>query len=77
MKIVQMTLDEELIQAVDKVTRRLRTTRSAFTREALREALLKQNIKRLEAQHRAGYQKRPVAKDEVSVWEDEQAWGEK
>ena len=77
MKIVQMTLDEELIHAVDKVTRRLGTTRSAFTRQALRDALIKQNVKRLEAQHRDGYAKRPVTKDEVSIWEDEQVWGDK
>ena len=77
MKIVQMTLDEDLIQAVDKVTRRLGTTRSAFTREALREALSKQNIERLERQHRQGYENRPVAKDEFAVWEDEQVWGDK
>jgi metal-responsive CopG/Arc/MetJ family transcriptional regulator len=77
MKIVQMTLDEDLIQAVDKVTRRLGTTRSAFTREALREALSKQNIQRLERQHRQGYESRPVAKDEFSAWEDEQVWGDK
>jgi metal-responsive CopG/Arc/MetJ family transcriptional regulator len=77
MKIVQMTLDEDLIQAVDKVTRRLGTTRSAFTREALREALIKQNIERLEQQHRQGYENRPVARDEFSAWEDEQVWGDK
>lgn len=77
MKIVQMTLDEELIYAVDKVTKRLGTTRSAFTREALREALIKQNIRRLERQHREGYANKPVTKDEFSVWEDEQVWGDK
>jgi metal-responsive CopG/Arc/MetJ family transcriptional regulator len=34
-----MTLDADLLAALDKVVRRLGTTRSAFAREALRAAL--------------------------------------
>jgi metal-responsive CopG/Arc/MetJ family transcriptional regulator len=33
-----MTLDEDLIARVDRAARRLKTTRSGFTRQALREA---------------------------------------
>ena len=39
MKAVQMTLEEDLVAAVDRVARRLKTTRSAFARDALRVAL--------------------------------------
>ena len=39
MKTVQMTLGENLIKAVDSAAKKLGTTRSAFTREALRSAL--------------------------------------
>ena len=39
MKTVQMTLDEGLVDAVDKAAKRIVTTRSAFAREALRAAL--------------------------------------
>ena len=39
MKTIQMTLDEDLVKAVDRVSKELNTTRSAFTRKALREAL--------------------------------------
>ena len=39
MKTVQMTLDENLVKAVDRAAKKLRTTRSAFTRQALRSAL--------------------------------------
>jgi metal-responsive CopG/Arc/MetJ family transcriptional regulator len=39
MKTVQMTLDEQLVKAVDRAARKLGTTRSGFTREALRSAL--------------------------------------
>ena len=37
MRTVQMTLDEDLVKAVDKASKRLGTTRSEFTRRALRE----------------------------------------
>ena len=38
MKAVQMTLEEDLVAAVDRLARRLKTTRSAFARDALRDA---------------------------------------
>lgn len=74
MKTVQMTLDEDLVRAVDRVTKRLRTTRSAFTREALRAALARHETARLERKQREGYERRPVGADEFSVWEAEQVW---
>ena len=76
MRIVQMTLDDELVEAVDKVVEDLNTTRSSFTRNALREALERYHARRLEEQHRRGYERHPVAKDEFSVWEKEQDWGD-
>ena len=76
MKTVQMTLDEDLVDAVDKAAKRIGTTRSAFAREALRVALGKVQMKELERKHRDGYKRKPVGKGEFSVWEEEQAWGE-
>jgi len=74
MRTVQMTLDEELVEAVDRVSKSLHTTRSAFTRKALREALARHNIEQLECKHRKGYERQPVAKDEFSVWQEEHVW---
>lgn len=74
MKIVQMTLDEDLVKQVDAAVSKLRTTRSAFAREALRNALEKLRVAELEARHRRGYERKPVKPDEFSGWEDEQAW---
>lgn len=71
-----MTLDEDLVLSVDRVAKRIHTARSAFTREALREALRKYNVSRLEKQHRRGYEIQPVSVGEFSVWEEEQAWGD-
>ncbi len=75
MKTVQMTLEEDLVRIVDKVAKKLHTTRSAFAREALREAVRKFNIRRLERKQQQGYEMFPVTKAEFSAWEDEQEWG--
>ncbi len=74
MQTVQMTLDEELVAEVDRAIKALGTTRSAFTREALRLALARLREQELERRHRKGYEKFPVEPGEFSDWEGEQAW---
>ena len=76
MKTVQMTLDEDLVKAIDQVAKQLHTSRSAFARMALLEALELHNLRQLENKHRLGYEKKPVSQDEFSVWESEQSWGD-
>jgi metal-responsive CopG/Arc/MetJ family transcriptional regulator len=76
MKTVQMTLEEDLVAAVDRQVRKLKTTRSAFARQALRDALAKQRVKELEQKHRLGYQKHPIKSKEFDVWQTEQQWGD-
>lgn len=76
MRTVQMTLDEELVKAVDRAAKRLGTTRSGFTREALRAALQRVKVMELERQQREGYQRNPVKPGEFSDWESEQVWVE-
>jgi len=71
MKTVQMTLDENLIASVDKVAKRLGTTRSAFTRQALKTALLEVRMNELERKHREGYKRKPVKRGEFEDWEAE------
>jgi metal-responsive CopG/Arc/MetJ family transcriptional regulator len=75
MKAVQMTLEEDLVAAVDRVARKLKTTRSAFARDALRDALAKYRVKELERRHRLGYQRHPVKTGEFDIWQAEQRWG--
>lgn len=75
MKTIQMTLDEELVKTVDSAVKSLGTTRSAFTRDALRQALRSMERRRLEARHRHGYAKHPVSRGEFDAWEGEQVWG--
>ena len=73
---VQMTLEERLVKRVDQMAHRLHTSRSAFAREALKEAVRKYQILELEKKHRAGYQKDPVGRGEFDIFEKEQAWGD-
>ncbi len=76
MRTIQMTFDDDLIKSVDQLVKECKTTRSAFTRNALREAIDRFNIRRLEDKHRKGYELHPVNKREFSVWESEQDWGD-
>ena len=76
MRTIQMTLDDDLVTAVDRVSKELRTSRSAFARKALRDALARCTLEQLEHQHRREYERYPVAADEFSAWETEQAWGD-
>ncbi|MEI6563558.1 MAG: CopG family transcriptional regulator [bacterium] len=71
-----MTLDESLVQTVDRVAKYLHTTRSAFTRDALQQAVARIKTQRLEEKHRKGYLNHPMGADEVGVWETEQKWGD-
>ena len=76
MRTVQMTLDEELVEQVDELCKVLSTTRSEFTRNALRDALERMNARLLEEKHKRGYEKIPAKSVEFRVWESEGNWGD-
>ena len=76
MKTVQMTLGEDLVSEVDRVAKKIGTTRSEFTRRALQEAIARLREKEMERRHREGYMRKPVKPGEFSDWENEQAWGD-
>ena len=76
MKTIQMTIDETLLDQVNAISTELGMNRSAFIREALREAMEHYRVAELERQHAAGYARHPVKPGEFSVWQDEQQWGE-
>ena len=76
MKTIQMTIDEELLQEVDTAVDNLGTSRSAFMREALQQALRQMRIANLERQHVAGYEQYPVKPGEFDIWQEEQVWEE-
>jgi len=74
MKTVQMTLDDDLVDAVDAMVKKLHTTRSAFARKALRDAMENIRMKQREEKHKAGYRRQPAQASEFGVWESEQQW---
>jgi len=74
MKTIHVTIDESLLEDVDKLVGDLKATRSAFIRSALRLALWQHVISKLERQHEEGYATHPVTPGEFDVWEGEQAW---
>ena len=75
MKTIQMTIDDRLLQLVDKMSRARKTTRSAFTRDALEAEIRRQRIREDEARHAEGYARKPVTPGEFDVWVNEQDWG--
>ncbi len=75
MKTIQMTIDTDLLKAVDKLTRARKTTRSALIRGALEAELRRERIKELESRHAAGYTEHPPRPAEFSPWLDQQDWG--
>ena len=76
MRTIQMTLDDELVETIDRMIKKLGTSRSAFTRSALREAIKRIKTEELEEKHKNGYEKQPVVNSEFSIWEAEQVWGD-
>ena len=74
MRTVQMTLEPELVDAVDSAARRLKISRSTFTRRALAAALERLRVEALERRDREGYRRKPVRRGEFDVWHAEQVW---
>jgi metal-responsive CopG/Arc/MetJ family transcriptional regulator len=74
MKVVQMTLEPELVAAVDKAARRVGLTRSAFARRALEAALERVDRADRDRRDREGYRRKPVRRGEFDVWLKEQVW---
>jgi predicted transcriptional regulator len=72
MKTIQMTIDPQLLKAVDKLTRLRKTTRSALIRSVLEAELRRERINELESRHAAGYAEHPPQPGEFSTWLDQQ-----
>jgi CopG family transcriptional regulator / antitoxin EndoAI len=66
MKTFRVILDDALADAVDRAATSLGTTRSAFTRDALRAALVNLQEREMEIRHQAGYERKPVKPGEFS-----------
>ncbi len=77
METIQVVLDKELLVAADKAARRTKLNRSQLVREALREHLLRLELKAREERDRRGYEAKPQARGESAAWEMVAAWPER
>ena len=72
----QMTMDNDHVERIDARVKALGTTRSAFARDALRDALKRLDETELEERHVAGYMSDPVEQGEFDIAEGDRAWGD-
>jgi metal-responsive CopG/Arc/MetJ family transcriptional regulator len=77
MQIVQIVLDKKLLHAADQAAKRTKQNRSALVRDALREHLLRLEVRASEERDRQGYSRQPQADAEARAWESEATWPEK
>ncbi len=73
MKTVQMTIDDDLLSAVDHAAGEGRETRSAFIRVALQAELKRRQSAALEEAHRLSFQAQP---DDDAWHPTHRAWGD-
>jgi len=71
-----MVLDKRLLQATDQAAKRTKRSRSALVRDALREHLLRLELRASEERDRQGYSRLPQADAEARGWDSEAAWPE-
>ena len=76
LKTIEVTLDENLLDQIEQVTRTLGIPRSQFIQQAIRRTLPGPTLGGREQQHRAGYLRQPVQPGEFDVWETEQIWSD-
>ena len=74
METIQVVLDKKLLQAADRAARRTKRNRSAHVRDALREYLLRLEVRTLEEREREGHSRQQQTSDELRLWEAEAAW---
>jgi metal-responsive CopG/Arc/MetJ family transcriptional regulator len=76
MKVIQITVDEELLARLDADEEVRRDGRSAVLRRAADEYLRQRRRRAIAAQYAAGYKATAGLGREFSGWEDEGAWPE-
>jgi metal-responsive CopG/Arc/MetJ family transcriptional regulator len=76
MEVVQIALDRRLLHAIDRAAKRNKQNRSALVRDALREHLLRLEVRASEERDRQGYSRQSQTDAETRGWESEAAWPE-
>lgn len=74
MKTIQITIQQKLLTQMDKALKGRRRQRSAFIRKSITAELNRLRVQRLEEQHRLGYLRHPVTKEEFDIDSEVQVW---
>ncbi len=72
METIQIVIEKELLQAIDRAARRRHVNRSALVRDALRVYLRRMALEDRERRDRDGYVGSPDS--EFAVWDRAAAW---
>ena len=76
MKNVQISFDEDLINAVDRFAASAKLSRSAIIREALKHWIQEREIKEFEEQWIQSIKKSPDDSKDADVWIRAQEWSD-
>ncbi len=76
MKAIQITINDELLLAIDRMLKGKKRRRSAFIRQSLANELKRLKRVRLEAADRRGYRASPVLAGEFDIPSSQRAWGD-
>ena len=77
MKNVQITVDQDTLNQVDRIGKPLGLKRSEIVRQALREWLKRHHVETFEREWIAGLQKNPDDAARANDWNEAQVWGKK
>ena len=75
-KTIQITIDDQLLAAADRIAREDDLARSALIRLALTQLIARRAVMADDRRHREGYERIPVQPDEVGWPVDERDWAE-
>jgi predicted transcriptional regulator len=70
MKTIQITIEDGLLDKVDRTTQRLHMSRSAAIREALAQWLHERHMEELDRLDEEGYRRQPIQPEEFLIASD-------
>ena len=76
MSAIQILMDDKIISALDQEAKNQQANRSKLIRRAVDHYLEGIQRARLEDQHRRGYEVKSQENDDITPWQDIQAWPE-
>lgn len=69
-------IEPALLEQIDKLAAELQIPRAEIVHTALKRAVTKLEIEKLEKLHEEGYRRIPQDQEEIDMWIEEQVWEE-